>query len=60
MNEMSVEDGGMKFVAWINGRHSEKNLPRFRFVHRETHMESPKHELGTTVVGGGAANVNTQ
>ena len=26
----------MKFVAEVNGRNSEKNLPRLSFVHHET------------------------
>ena len=42
----------MKFVAGENGRNSEKNLPRPRFVHHETHMEGPRRELGTPAVGG--------
>ena len=37
----------MKFVVGENGRNPEKNLPRPRFVHHETHMESPRRELGT-------------
>ena len=35
-----------------NGRNPVKNLPRPRFIHHETHMEGPKHELGTPAVGG--------
>ena len=35
-----------------NGRNPEKNLPRPRFVHHETHMERPRRELGTPAVGG--------
>ena len=42
----------MKFVVWENGRNPAKNLPRPRFVHHETHMEGPRHELGTPEVGG--------
>ena len=42
----------MKFLAGENGRNHEKNLPRPRFVHHETHMEWPRRELGTPVVGG--------
>ena len=45
-------NGGMKFVVGENGRNPEKNLPRPRFVHHETHMEWPRRELGTTVMGG--------
>ena len=44
--------GGMKFMAGENGRNPEKNLPRPRFVHHETHMEWPRCKLGTPVVGG--------
>ena len=42
----------MKFVVGENGRNPEKNLPRPRFVHHKTHMEGPRCELGTPVVGG--------
>ena len=35
-----------------NGRNPEKNLPRPRFVHHETHMQRPRRELGTPAVGG--------
>ena len=42
----------MKFVVGENGRNLMKNLPRPRFVHHETHMEGPRRELGTPVVGG--------
>ena len=42
----------MKFVVGENGRHPEKNLPRPRFVHHETHMEGPRRDLGTPAVGG--------
>ena len=42
----------MKFVVGENGRNPEKNLPRPRFVHHETHMEEPRRELGTPSVGG--------
>ena len=45
-------NGGMKFEVGENGRNGEKNLPRPRFIHRETHMVWPRRELGTTVVGG--------
>ena len=45
-------NGGMKFVVGENGRNPAKNLPRPRFVHHETHMEWPRCELGTPVVGG--------
>ena len=45
-------NGGMKFVAGENGRNSEKNLPRLRFVHHETQMEWRRRKLGTSVVGG--------
>ena len=45
-------NGGMKFVAEENGRNPEKNLPRPRFVHHETHMEWPRSKLGTPPVGG--------
>ena len=42
----------MKFVVGENGRNPEKNLPKPRFVHHETHMEGPRRELGTPAVGG--------
>ena len=42
----------MKFVVGENGTNPEKNLPRPRFVHHETHMEGPRRELGTPAVGG--------
>ena len=42
----------MKFAVGENGRIPEKNLPRARFVHHETHMEGPRHELGTPAMGG--------
>ena len=42
----------MKFVVGENGINPEKNLPRPRFVHHETHMEGPRCELGTPAVGG--------
>ena len=42
----------MKFVVGESGRNPEKNLPRPRFVHHETHMEGPRRELGTPAVGG--------
>ena len=42
----------MKFAAGENGRNPEKNLPRLRFVHHETHMEGPRRELETRAVGG--------
>ena len=49
-------NGRMKFVVGENGRNPgwnpEKNLPRSRFVHYETHMEGPRRELGTPAVGG--------
>ena len=45
-------NGGMKFVVGENGRNPEKNLPRSRFVHHETHMEWPRRELGIPAVGG--------
>ena len=45
-------NGGMKFAVGENGRNPEKNLPRPRFVHHETHMEWPRRELGTSAVGG--------
>ena len=41
----------MKFVVGENGRNPDKNIPRPRFVHHETHMEGPRRELGTAVVG---------
>ena len=41
-----------KFVAGENGRNPEKNLPRLRFVHYETHIEWPRHELETLAVRG--------
>ena len=42
----------MKFVVGENGKNPEKNLPRPRFVHHETHMKGPRRELGTPAVGG--------
>ena len=36
----------MKFMVGENGRNPEKDLPRPRFVHHETHMEGPRRELG--------------
>ena len=42
----------MKFVVGENGRNPVKNLPRPRFVHHEIDMEEPRHELGTSAVGG--------
>ena len=45
-------NGGMKFVVGENRRNPAKNLHRPRFVHHETHMEWPRRELGTPVVGG--------
>ena len=45
-------NGGMKFVVGEYGRNPEKNLPRPRFVHHETHMEGPRRELWTPAVGG--------
>ena len=42
----------MKFVVGENGRNPEKNLPRPRFFHHETHMEGPRREFGTPAVGG--------
>ena len=44
-------NGGIKFVVGENGRNAEKNLPRPRFVHQETHMEWPRRELETRAVG---------
>ena len=35
-----------------NRRNPVKNLPRPSFVHHEIHMEGPRRELGTPVVGG--------
>ena len=43
---------GKKFVVGENGRNPEKNLPRPRFVHHETHTEGPRRELRTPAVGG--------
>ena len=42
----------MKFVVGETKTNSEKNLPRLRFVHHNTHMESPRRELGTPAVEG--------
>ena len=42
----------MKFVVGENGRNPEKNLPIPRFVHHETHMETPRRELRTPAVRG--------
>ena len=42
-------NGGMKFVVGENGRNPEKNLPRPRLVHHETHMEGPRRELGKEI-----------
>ena len=41
----------MKLVVGENGRNPVKNLPRPRFVHHETHMDSQRRELGTPAVG---------
>ena len=35
----------MRFLVGKNGRNSEKNLPRVRFVHQETRREWPRREL---------------
>ena len=48
-------NGGMKFVVGEHRRNPEKNLPRPRFVHQETHMDWPRRELGTPAVGGANA-----
>ena len=40
----------MKFVVGENWRNPEKNLPRPRFVHHETHMEWPRRELGNIYI----------
>ena len=42
----------MKFEVGENGEKSEKNLPRLRFVHHETHVVCPRCELGNPAVGG--------
>ena len=47
----------MKSVVGENGRNPVKNLPRSRFVHRKTHMEGPRRELGTPAVGGARLTV---
>ena len=39
----------MKFVVGENGRNPEKNLPRPRFFHHETHMEGPRHATSNIV-----------
>ena len=52
MDEMSVEKLWNEICGRGKGRNPEKNLPRARFVHHETHMEWPRRELGTPVVGG--------
>ena len=46
----------MKCVVGENARNPEKNLPRPRFVHHETHMEGPRRELGTPSGGRRAPN----
>ena len=46
----------MKFVVGENGRNREKTLPRPSFVHHETHMDCPRRELGTPIVGGERLN----
>ena len=43
-------NGGMKFVVRGKREKPEKNLPRPRFVHHETHRDGPRHELGTPAV----------
>ena len=53
---MSVEKGWNEICGRENGRNPEKNLPRHRFVHHETHMGRPKLEFGTSVVGGERLN----
>ena len=42
----------MKFAVGENWRNPAKNLSRPRFVHHETHMDSPRRELGTPAVEG--------
>ena len=42
----------MKFLVGENGRNPEKNLPRPRVVHHETHKEEPRREFGAPAVGG--------
>ena len=49
---MSVEKWWNEICGGENGRNPEKNLPRTRFVHHETHMEWPRRKLGTPAVGG--------
>ena len=52
MKRNGWDECGMKSVIGENRRNPEKNLPRPRFVHHETHMEWPRRELGTPAVGG--------
>ena len=46
----------MKFVAVENGRNPEKNVPRPRIIHCETHREFTRRELGG---GMSASNLGT-
>ena len=41
-----------EICGWGKLEKPVKNLPRPCFVHHETHMEGPRRELGTPVVGG--------
>ena len=52
MNEISVENGAMKFVAEENGRNPEKTYPKLRFVHYDSLMEWSNRELENPTVGG--------
>ena len=49
---MSVEKWWNEICGRGKREKLEKNLPRPRFVHHETHMEGPRRELGTSAVGG--------
>ena len=52
MNELSMEKWWNEICGRGKREKPEKNLPRSRFVHYETHMEGPRRELGTPAVGG--------
>ena len=39
----------MKFMAGENGRNPEENLPTFRFVLHDIHMECPRREFAIPV-----------
>ena len=52
MNEISVGRWWNEICGREKGINPEKSLPRLRFVHRQTHMEWPRREVGTPAMGG--------